>query len=212
MTDKDINRLLMEYAEFAMKWKFRDDPSVYVSANLFVYYQQRPRKRVSPDGFIVRGVGNHLRDVYVIWEEGGRAPEVVFEFVARASYRMDPEVKKEIYEQIGVLEYYVFDPKARYMRPPFRAFRLHGGRFEEVPIIDGEITSPILGLRMRADGQWLRFHDAASGEYIPPPIEALEAAGRQLKAEGERARAEAERARALEEEVERLRRQLGKQT
>lgn len=34
MTEKDINRLLMEYTEHAIATKFRRQPTGYVSANL----------------------------------------------------------------------------------------------------------------------------------------------------------------------------------
>jgi Uma2 family endonuclease len=187
MTDKDINRLLMEYTEFAIETKFEHDASAYVSANLFVYYVEGdPRKNVSPDVFFVRGVGRGLRDTYLLWKEG-RVPEVVFEFVARTSWRMDPEKKRDIYEQMGVPEYYVFDPIGRWLKPRLWAYRLVDGRYEHIPVHEGEITSPILGLRMRVEGSWLRLYDVETGLAMPTPQEMREA-NEHLREENQRLR------------------------
>jgi len=218
MADKDINRLLMEYAELAIATKFRDDPSVYVSANLLLYYVEgNPKKRVAPDVLFVQGVGAGLRDVYLTWKEG-KVPDVVFEFVARASWRMDPEKKRDLYERLGVPEYYVYDPLHRWLDPPLWAYTLEGGRYVTRPVHEGEITSPRLGLRMRVEGQWLRFYDAETGERMLTGLEADEARrsadeARRTAEEARRkaeaaARQESARAAALSEEVERLRRLL----
>src|SRR4051794_30817925 len=68
---------------------YRDDPSVYVSGNMFLYYVEGdPRKNVSPDVFIAFGVGDRRRDVYMTWLEGGRGPDLVVELTS-------PKTRKE---------------------------------------------------------------------------------------------------------------------
>ena len=62
-------------------------------------------------------------------------------------------------------------------------------------------VSGVLGLELRAAGDWFRFFDPASGEYLPD------------SRENQRARVEAERALSVErrarEELERLLREHG---
>jgi len=36
--------------------------------------------------------------------------------------------------QIGVAEYYVFDPEYRYVKPPLRAWRLSGAKLRELGV------------------------------------------------------------------------------
>ena len=205
MTEHDINRLLMEYTEHAIRTKFCDHATGYVSANLFIYYVEGDaRKRVAPDTFFVKGATKELREVYKLWDEG-LVPDVAFEYVARASYRLDPEKKRDIYERLGIPEYYVFDPKGRWLKPPLRAYLLReDGRYEEIRVDGGEIASPRLGLTMRVEGQWLRFYDTATGQPMPTPEEAQEAAVRAL----ERAERAEERVRQMERELAEIRASL----
>jgi Uma2 family endonuclease len=43
----------------------------------------------------------------VVWEEGGRYPEVIFEFLSPSTRQADRTVKKELYEQVfRTPEYY----------------------------------------------------------------------------------------------------------
>jgi hypothetical protein len=50
---------------------FASDPMVYISGNLFVFYEPGNRRRhVSPDVLVVKGVPRGQRFNYLIWEEG----------------------------------------------------------------------------------------------------------------------------------------------
>lgn len=177
MTDKDINRLLMEYAELAIRTHFRGQ-QVYVSANLFIYYQQdEPNRRVAPDVFVVKGVEPKLRERYLLWEEGV-APCVAFEFTSRSSRFDDPGSKMGLYALLGIQEYYLFDPTGEFLNPRFRAYRLQGESYVEVQ----DLHSPELGLDIQVEGQWLRFIDPITRKALPTADEAVERADR-LQAE-----------------------------
>lgn len=104
------------------------DPPVYVSGNLFVYYEPGNRLRhLSPDVFVVRGVPNHNRDYYLIWEEG-RGPEVVIELTSRSTKGEDVDDKFWLYRDVlKVPEYFLFDPHQEYLNPPLQGFRLVAG-------------------------------------------------------------------------------------
>lgn len=71
--------------------------------------------------------------------EEGHAPQVVFEISSKTT-RDDLGVKMRLYAQLGVEEYYLYDPTGDYLEPPLAAFRLVGGGFvpmqpvEEAPV------------------------------------------------------------------------------
>jgi len=69
----------------------------------------RPRRAFrGPDVFIVLNVdGNIRRQKWVVWEEGGRYPNVIFEFLSPSTRQIDRTTKKELYEQVfRTQEYY----------------------------------------------------------------------------------------------------------
>src|SRR5215471_10579931 len=73
MAETDKHRDLMMYAIEALKVFFADRPEIYVSGNNFLYWQEGdPKKRVSPDCYVVFGVGMRQRDSYKAWEESGK--------------------------------------------------------------------------------------------------------------------------------------------
>lgn len=186
MAENDVIRILTECVDEALRAHFARDPEVYVSSNLFLYYQEGdPRKRVAPDLFFTRGVPAGQRHNYKLWEEKV-VPQVVFEFTTRSSKDDDLRKKKDLYEKLGVEEYYVFDPADEYLRPRFRAFRLHGGRYVE-QAVGGGIDSPALGLRLVPEGQFLRFYQPGDTEPLAMSHELRE---KLLELEKERERAE----------------------
>ena len=71
MTETDIHRKNVRDLLEILGDRFADDPMVYVSADLLIYYQEGDMsKRLAPDIFVVRGVPKHHRDSYLIWEKG----------------------------------------------------------------------------------------------------------------------------------------------
>lgn len=198
MAENDVIRELMIQSEAALRQHFRKRTDVYISANLFLYYKKgNPRRRVAPDLLVVLGVDGHRRPNYKIWEEG-KAPDVVFEFTTASSRIADMGEKLGLYAALGIPEYYVFDPTGEYLQPRFRAFRLHGDVYRELPV-DDRVSSPLLGLELRVEDTSLAFfgpHGRLVGDVV--------ALTEELEHWRERAEHEAERARALEEEVRRL--------
>jgi hypothetical protein len=96
---------------------------------------------------------------------------------------------------LKVSEYFLFDPKGDYLKPPLQGYRLTRGLY--VPI-------KILGLHLERSGQHLRLYDPAKGEWLPTRRErALEAEAKFNRERSSRLQAEAEVAR-LRRELERL--------
>src|SRR3989304_2672038 len=94
---------------------FRHRPDVYVGANMFLYYEEgNPKKVVAPDVFVVFGAANaHVeRRSWFVWKEG-KAPDVIFELTSKSTKEEDTDLKRTLYEQLGVSEYFLFAPAWR---------------------------------------------------------------------------------------------------
>jgi len=195
MAETDIHRDLMIALIETLKWRYCDDPSVYVSGNLLVCYEKgNKRIHVSPDVIVVPGVGNHQRENYLLWEEG-RGLDVVIEVTSRTTMIEDTEEKYNLYvEKLDVKEYFLFDPKQEYLNPSFQGYRKVKDRFVPIKAVDGRLTSKVLGLQLERDGTQLRLRDPKTGERLPTP--------------SERANEEQERAERAEEKADRLQREL----
>jgi Uma2 family endonuclease len=151
---------------------FFGESNWYVAVNLILYWDQlNPQNRRDPDVLVARGVGNHRRRSFRVWEEG-TLPCTLFEIASRRSWRQDIGAKRTLYAEIGVPEYFIFDPEDRYVDPPLQGFRLRRGIYVAIrPAGDGSLTSRQLGLRMIREGTMLRLIDAATGAPIPTPAE-----------------------------------------
>ncbi len=197
MAESELHLEEMVYVWQSLKKRFEADPDVFVGANLFLYYRKGdPSGVVAPDGFVVKGVpklraGRRTRKTYLLWQEG-KAPCFVLETTSDSTRREDRD-KREVYERLGVEEYFQFDPEGDYLKPRLQGLRLAGGRYREVqPEPDGSLLSETTGVLFLADGFRLRLRDAATGVPFLREEEQAEALHQ----------AEA-RVRALEEELAR---------
>ena len=195
----------------ALDFHFHERPDVYVSGDLFIYYEEgNPRARVAPDVFVAFGVPKRKRPVYKLWEERV-APAFVMEVASRGTWREDEGRKAKLYERLGVREYWQYDPTGEYLGLHLKGRRLVEGRYEPQPVVeslDGTalLRSDALGLDCRVKGEEMWFVDLATGRRILKTLE-LDAARRdaESRAEEEAAarREEAAARRAAESRAER---------
>ncbi|MEZ4734484.1 MAG: Uma2 family endonuclease [Caldilineaceae bacterium] len=87
---------------------------------------------MAPDCFVVFGVAPHKRRTYKLWEEGA-GPAVAIEVSSRKTRREDLTTKKQLYAQLGVREYFIYDPTADYLQPPLVGFTLTGSGYQLMP-------------------------------------------------------------------------------
>jgi hypothetical protein len=164
-----------------------------VLSNQFLYYAQGfPRLRVAPDVMVIFNVAPGGRDNYKIWQEG-QVPVVIFEMTSEGTKNQDMGFKKTLYQQLGVLEYWLFDPKGEWIKEQLQGYRLQGEVYE--PITDSRCEP--LQMRLQIEGQLIGFYREDTGEKLLIPEELAEA----LKQE-RLAREQAE------SQVERLKEQL----
>jgi Uma2 family endonuclease len=175
MAETDIHYEVVTNTRFALQWYFRDREDVYVSGNLFVYYEEgNPKKCVAPDVFVVFGVPKKRRRVYLVWEEG-KGLDVVFEFTSRKTRNEDFGRKMDIYRGIlGVRELFIFDPLREYMEPPLLGFYRRGERWVREEPKEGRLVSEVLGLEVVMVGEMLRLYDPKTQNFLPTPEELLQ--------------------------------------
>ena len=142
-----------------------------VLGNQFMYYAQGfPKLRVAPDVMVIFGVEPGGRDNYKIWEEG-EVPSVIFEMTSQGTRSKDEVFKKTLYAQLGVQEYWLFDPKNEWLDPALQGYRLRVGPEEPYyePISDG-ICEP-LQLQLVHEEQLIGFYRQDNGERLLIPSE-----------------------------------------
>lgn len=93
---------------------------------------------------------------------------------SKQTQERDKEFKQELYEGLGVREYWLFDPRGEWIEERLRGYRLVGEGYE--PIRDGR--SEPLGLRVQVEGEVLGFYREETGEKLLVPEELAQELGR----------------------------------
>ena len=180
-----------------------DREDVYAGGDMLIYYQMNDNEtRVAPDVFVVFSTEKHRRNSWIVWREG-KAPDIVMEVASGSTWRRDMREKRDIYAEMGVVEYWRFDPTSNYFLPPLVGERLGDGEYSTIELTtnrDGVVWghSTVLGLDVCAltDGN-LRFYDPVSGKWLRTLHEAEAALAEETAAR-----------QAAEEELRVLREQL----
>ena len=145
----------MVYCIAALRLFFQSRPQIYVSGNLFIYYEEgKPSQNISPDVFVIVGVNNRERRSYKAWQEGGKLPSFILELTSKSTKKQDEEIKPELYRQLGVQEYFQYDPTGDYLHPQLKGQQLVTGQYQPLPaqtLPNGtvSISSQVLGLDLR---------------------------------------------------------------
>ncbi len=184
---------------------FQDTPDIHVCGNMFIYYEEgNPRKVISPDVFMVRGVSKKDLRTYKTWEQQPYL-DFVLELASPSTYAKDFNEKKAIYEQIlRVKEYCIYDPYHE-IDPSFIGFRLIGDTYQEITFVEGRLPCETLGLELGERDGVLRLYDPGTETWFGPGREHIDEAETRASEEA-RARQEAEsRAQHAEAELAELR-------
>lgn len=170
-----------------LNWWWRDRNDFFVAGNLTIYYSPRQRKSEDfrgPDFFVVLGTKRQPRKSWVVWEEGGKYPNLIIEVLSESTATTDRQLKKEIYQDIfRTPNYFWFDPDTQ----EFAGFHLLDGRYEVIdPNSQGWLWSQQLQLYLGTQAGLLRFF-SADGQLIPTGEEAAVLAQQQAEQEALRA-------------------------
>jgi Uma2 family endonuclease len=206
--ETDWHRAAMNLLIEILSYFWRNRQDFYVSGNMFIYFdpnQVKKRNFRGPDFFVVKGVTDKesWREAWIIWEEGGLAPDFIIELTSTSTEADDKGAKKEIYEQIlRVSEYLCYNPQTNELV----GWRLQAGHYVDIrPNEQGWIWSEELelwvgtwwGEYLGRPNRWLRFFDSAGRLVLA-----------EWEAEAEAHRIEAEARRAAEAEIARLKAKL----
>jgi len=205
----------------------------FCGGNMFIYYSLQQAKEIEeyveaetpkrkprfkgPDFFLVKGVdGTKPRDSWVVWNEDGRYPDLVVEFISSSTRQKDVERNVVFYAQVfRVPEYFWFDRRSGELV----GYRLTADGYVRIePDARGWLWSAVLGAyvgvwRGSYRGRvwsWLRLWDG-EGQLVLTREE--REARAEERAEQERAAREQAEARAaqLQAELEQLRERLRQQ-
>ncbi|BBC23979.1 Uma2 family endonuclease [Pseudanabaena sp. ABRG5-3] len=128
-----VPNLLLFLLEYI--WKSRDD--WYFGVDMGIYHTTgvSPRVPAVPDGFLSLGVERRKnggsRSSYVMWEEEDTAPILALEVVSH-TYGDEYEKKLDIYRQLGVKYYVIYNPQfwRRDGHLPFEVYKLVDGDYQ----------------------------------------------------------------------------------
>ena len=170
MAENEWQLTAMLEALQGLRAHYRHRLDVYVCGDLLIYYEEGdPAKSVAPDVFVVFGAPKHKRMTYKLWEEP-KAPDFILEVASPGTWEQDRGPKRILYEQLGVHEYWRFDPQGELFEPRLQGSRLQNGHYRPIAptIRDGRnvLPSVALGLDLRADGACVRFHDPETGHDL----------------------------------------------
>ncbi|ELS32849.1 MULTISPECIES: Uma2 family endonuclease [Pseudanabaena] len=227
MPEGDKQRRNLSYTTEALRLWFEKQQNVYVSGNLFIRYrEEKVEKRIAPDTFVVFGMSNEDRVSYKIYEEGGKVPDFVLEITSKGTVTKDREQNPLIYRDLGVKEYFQYDPTGEYLKPTsLQGVRLENGEYVAIAasvLADGTLSlhSEVLGLDLHLYPELgFRFFDPISNQVLRSYAEAehdrliaeLERSyEQQARREAEVAQQQAE-AIAEQERSEKLQERLAKQ-
>jgi Uma2 family endonuclease len=138
-----------------------------VLADQFLYYAQGfPRLRVAPDVMVIFNVPPGGRDNYKFWEEC-QVPSVIFEMTSPGTRTKDDVEKKNLYESLGVTEYWQFDPRGEWIPEKLRGYRLQGDSEPVyVPITNNQSTT--LQLQLVVEDKIIAFYRLDDGVRLLP--------------------------------------------
>ena len=202
----------------------------FCGGNMFIYYSVEQAKEIEeyveaetvarkprfkgPDFFLVKDVdGTKPRESWVVWQEDGRYPDLVVEFISPSTRRKDVNENAKFYATVfRVPEYFWFD---RY-QGVLRGYRLSAGGYAPIRADRrGWLWSEVLGAYVGVwKGEyrgrvfpWLRLWDKDGNLVLTrAEREARERVAREqaeAQAQQERERAERERERAEQERAAR---------
>jgi Uma2 family endonuclease len=188
-----------------LKHRYREQ-RFYVGANLLIYFVEgNPKKVVAPDVFVVNDCDPGFRRTFKVWEER-RVPNVAIEVTSKGTRREDEVFKPKDFAEIGIEEYYLYDPTADYLHPPLNGYRWVRDGYEPIEAnARGLAECRSLSVTLELDGRDLVLRDMATGAVLLTSAEAADllrdiaekkreiAEARHVAAEAGRAAAEADR-------------------
>lgn len=172
MAETDKHRKLINELIDILNRYYEAASDVYITGNIMFYYvEDEPTEVISPDVMVVFGVENVERRTYKLWEE--KLPAVIIEIASHGTFKNDRTQKRELYETLGIKEYFIFNPEYPKTLPSLIAYRLIDKEFQPLKIENGRIYSEVLDLELVDTKNTLRFFDAKEKIFLPTANEII---------------------------------------
>jgi len=188
MPEGDLQLDCIVYAINVLRFYFKHFPDVYVSGDKFIYYDKGQRRsNVAPDILVAFGVTKRSRPSYQVWKEG-KSPDFVLEVTSQSTHKKDDRNKPAIYHQLGVREYFQYDPTGEYLHPGLQGYQLNAqGVYQPASVHwlpNGvlSLSSVVLHLDFHLDDTVLRVFDPQHGMYLETYDETKERADHEAQA------------------------------
>lgn len=187
-----------------LHWLWQDRDDYFAAGNLTVYYSPQERKDRDfrgPDFFVALDTEPHPRKSWMIWEEGGKYPNVIVELLSESTAEVDRTLKKELYSKtFRTPEYFWFDPDSQ----EFEGFALLRGNYEPIKATEeGWLWSEQLQLYLGVFQDRLRyFHPDKT--LVPTPEESAITAQEKATSAQQKAESAQKRADKLAEKLKEL--------
>ena len=160
----------------ALNRRFRGRKDVFIASLMALYYEEHdPRRVLYPDVMVALGEPSTQRGVYKVWE-ARVVPQFVVEVASVHTRDRDCEFKKEVYERIGVREYWQLDQSGLLLMEALVGHRRRRGRYSRIEPDASAAGAPIfrsteLELMLRTErhdgGLTMVFSDPLTGKDIP---------------------------------------------
>ena len=200
-TQQHVLAILMSLALLRL---YLQEQQAVVFADQYLYYiEGNSRARVAPDVMVVFDIEKRLYPNYKIWE-GQQTPAIIFEVTSAGTKETDWNFKKTLYEQLGVTEYWLFDPYGEWITEQLQGYRVNEDGVYK-PIRDN--CSEVLQLKLQAEAYLIGFYRLDNGEKLLTPEELYSAnlaANQRVEQETQRAEQEKARADRLAEKLRQL--------
>ncbi|MEG4028930.1 MULTISPECIES: Uma2 family endonuclease [unclassified Microcoleus] len=141
---------------------FKDDPNVFVAADLLWYpVEGRPEISQAPDTMVIFGRPKGDRLSYIQYREDNIGPQVVFEIRSHNDSNTKMNKKLSFYQRHGVEEYYLYDPQ----RNELEGWQRIEGDLEVIEPMEGWI-SPRLGVRFELGEDGLEIYRPNGEKFL----------------------------------------------
>ena len=141
---------------------FKDDPNVFVAADL-LWYPVEGRIDISqaPDTMVIFRRPKGDRPSYIQYREDNIGPQVVFEIRSHNDSNTKMNKKLSFYQRHGVEEYYLYDPE----RNELEGWQRIEGDLEVIEPMEGWI-SPRLGVRFELGEDGLEIYRPNGEKFL----------------------------------------------
>ncbi len=175
-----------------------------VRGDCALYYNPDNRTAyIAPDVLLAFDVAVPPDQGYAPWVHD-KAPDLVMEMASPSTHAADSGRKWHQYAQLGIAEYWQYDPHSKYLATPLQGWRLVGAGYEPIPLWEDEVRAARVGWSAVLETEWgldweteaLRLWHPVARRWYPTSAESeaerqTEAAGRVRAEEAQQAAAAA---------------------